>query len=159
MTTIGIIYKTRNFFNTTTLTNLYYTFIYPYLIYCIEIWGNTNDIHLDPFKIKLKSIRAITFSHYRESTAPLFQNLNNILHFKKLVTQIIALLMFKYHNGVLPNPINNLLTVTSIINTQDKQMTYKYILEGGFFLQKTFLQNNLDNLSRLVNTQTITSPV
>ena len=45
---IGIILKTRNFLNKNTLRNLYYTFIYPYLIYCIEIWGNTNAIHLDP---------------------------------------------------------------------------------------------------------------
>ena len=54
---IGIINKTRNFLNKNTLRNLYYTFIYPYLIYCIEIWGNTNDIHLDPLiKIHKKSI-------------------------------------------------------------------------------------------------------
>ena len=52
---IGIINKTRNFLSTYTLTNLYYTFIYPYLIYCTEIWGNTNDIHLDPLiKIQKK---------------------------------------------------------------------------------------------------------
>ena len=48
---IGIIHKTCNFLNKNTLRNLYYTFIYPYLIYCIEIWGNTNDIHLDPLII------------------------------------------------------------------------------------------------------------
>ena len=62
---IGIINKTRNFLNKNTLRNLYYTFIYPYLIYCIEIWGNTNDIHLDPLiKIHKKSIRVISFSHH-----------------------------------------------------------------------------------------------
>ena len=54
----------------------------------------------------------MTFSHYRESTAPLFQNLK-ILNFNKLVTQRIALLMFKYHKGILPDPINNLFTVNS----------------------------------------------
>ena len=54
----------------------------------------------------------MTFSHYRESTAPLFQNLK-ILNFKKLVTQRIALLMFKYHKGILPDPINNLFTINS----------------------------------------------
>ena len=52
---IGIIHKTRNFLTKNTLTNLYYTFVYPYLIYCVEIWGNTNDIHLDPLiKIQKK---------------------------------------------------------------------------------------------------------
>ena len=110
---IGIINKTRNFLSKNTLTNLYYTFIYPYLIYCTEIWGNTNDIHLDPLiKIQKKSLRVITFSHHRDSTAPLFQKLY-ILNFKKLVTQRIALLMFKYHKGILPDPINNLFSTNN----------------------------------------------
>ena len=110
---IGIIHKTRNFLNDKTLRNLYFTFIYPYLIYCIEIWGNTNEIHLSPIvKIQKKSIRAITFSHYQAPTAPLYKELN-ILNLKKLVTQRIALLMFKYHTGVLPNPINNLFTLNN----------------------------------------------
>ena len=45
---IGIINKTRTFLDKNTLRNIYYTFIYPYLIYCIEIWGNKNDTHLNP---------------------------------------------------------------------------------------------------------------
>ena len=45
---IGIINKIRNLLDRNTLRNLYFTFIYPYLIYCIEIWGNTNDTHLNP---------------------------------------------------------------------------------------------------------------
>ena len=69
---IGIILKTRSFLNESTLRNLYFTFIYPYLIYCVEIWGNTNDTHLKPIiKIQKKSIRTITFSHYLDATAPL----------------------------------------------------------------------------------------
>ena len=63
---IGIINKTRNFLNKNTLRNLYYTFIYPYLIYCIEIWGNTNDIYLDPLieihKKRYKSCHVLTSS-------------------------------------------------------------------------------------------------
>ena len=106
---IGIIHKTLNL-KKNTLRNLYYTFVYPYLIYCVEIWGNTNDIHLDPLIKIQKSIRAITFSHHLDSTAPLFHNLN-ILNFKKLVTQRIALLMFKYHTGSLPVPISNLFFI------------------------------------------------
>ena len=74
---IGVIHKTRNFLNDKTLRNLYFTFIYPYLIYCIEIWGNTNEIHLNPIvKIQKKSIRTITFSHYQAHTAPLYKKLN-----------------------------------------------------------------------------------
>ena len=74
---IGIIHKTRNFLNDKTLRNLYFTFIYPYLIYCIEIWGNKSEIHLNPIvKIQKKSIRTITFSHYQAHTARLYKKLN-----------------------------------------------------------------------------------
>ena len=51
---IGIINKIRNLLDRNTLRNLYFTFIYPYLIYCIEIWGNTNDTHLNPIVKKKK---------------------------------------------------------------------------------------------------------
>ena len=49
---IGIIYKARKYTNKKTLITLYYSFIFPYLIYCNEIWGNACQTHLDPL-IKL----------------------------------------------------------------------------------------------------------
>ena len=35
-----------------TLTKMYHSFAFPYLIYCIEIWGNNASsvhLHVDPF--------------------------------------------------------------------------------------------------------------
>ena len=67
---IGIIYKTRNYVNRHTLRNLYYTCVYPYLIYCVEVWGNTCDSYLEPLILKQKQcIRTITFSHFKAHTA------------------------------------------------------------------------------------------
>ena len=40
---IGIFFKIRNLLDKHSLRNMYFTFIYPYLIYCVEIWGNTNS--------------------------------------------------------------------------------------------------------------------
>ena len=52
---IGILFKIRNFLDNHTLRSMYFTFIYPYLIYCVEVWGNTHDCHLDPLiKIQKK---------------------------------------------------------------------------------------------------------
>ena len=42
-----IILRTRKIFNKKTLLNLYHAFIFPYLIYCVEIWGNAANIYLD----------------------------------------------------------------------------------------------------------------
>ena len=74
---IGIIFKIRNFLDKHILRNMYFTFIYPYLIYCVEIWGNTNETHLKTLiQIQKRSIRTITFSHYQDHTGPLFDILN-----------------------------------------------------------------------------------
>ena len=61
---IGILIKIRPYLDKVTLRNLYFTFVYPYLIYCVEVWGNACDTHLDPIiKIQKKCVRVITFSH------------------------------------------------------------------------------------------------
>ena len=102
---------------------MYFTFIYPYLIYCLEIWGNTYETHLNPLiKIQKRSIRTITFSHYQDHTGPLFDRLN-ILDFKKLVIQRISLLMFKCHHNILTSPLNDLFTVN---NTQHNHYTRQH---------------------------------
>ena len=61
--------KIRPYLDKVTLKNLYFTFVYLYLIYCVEVWGNACDTHLDPIiKIQKKCVRVITFSHYLEPT-------------------------------------------------------------------------------------------
>ena len=106
-----------------------------YLIYCIEIWGNTNDTYLNPIiTIEKKDIREISFAHYLDSTTPLFERLN-ILNFKRLVTQRIALLMFKYNMGILPHPITYIFALnkerhnynTRQINTGRSEIVYKLL--------------------------------
>ena len=45
---LGILYRGRKFFNVTTLLTLYNVFIYPYFMYCNEVWGNTYKTYLEP---------------------------------------------------------------------------------------------------------------
>ena len=44
---IGIIHKARKVLKKETLLKIYYAFLYPYLTYCIEVWGNTFQCYLD----------------------------------------------------------------------------------------------------------------
>ena len=44
---IGIILKARKVFNMETLLSLYHTFVYPYLSYCIHVWGKAYNTHLN----------------------------------------------------------------------------------------------------------------
>ena len=89
----GILSKARNYIDKKTLKQLYYSFVYPYLIYGIEIWGNASNIHLDPIiKLQKRCVRIITFSNYLESTSPLFRTLE-ILNLKQIVIHRIMLMM------------------------------------------------------------------
>ena len=59
--------KIRPYLDKATPKNLYFTFVYPYLIYCVDVWGNACDTHLEPIiKMQKRCIRTITFSCYFE---------------------------------------------------------------------------------------------
>ena len=45
---MGIMYKARRYLGSKSTVNLFHSYIYPYLIYCIEFWGNAAHCHLDP---------------------------------------------------------------------------------------------------------------
>ena len=62
---------------------IYYSLIYPFLLYGIPIWGNADDVHLKSiFTIQKKVVRLISNKDYyfgntfnREPSAPLFIDL------------------------------------------------------------------------------------
>ena len=47
--------KFEDFLDMNTLIQMYHSFVFPYLIYCVKTWGNASAIHLDPFKKKFSS--------------------------------------------------------------------------------------------------------
>ena len=44
---VGILYKCRKYLKQSTLTTLYYSFVYPYFTYCLTVWGNTFKTYFD----------------------------------------------------------------------------------------------------------------
>ena len=73
---IGILSRARKFLNKTTLTQLYYSFLYPYLTYCNVIWGKATENALGPiFKTPKRAIRIIENIRYRDSTKEAFHKL------------------------------------------------------------------------------------
>ena len=96
----GIILRTRKFFNRKTLKNLYHSFIFSYLIYCVKIWGSASDAHLLPLIfLQKKIVRVISFSPYLAHTKEIFLKLN-IFPFKDLVVFRIGIQMFKNNVGL-----------------------------------------------------------
>ena len=120
--TIGLFYKMRQYLERKALINLYYSLVFPYLIYCNEVWGNASAVHLEPIiKIQKRAIRTITFSSYLSPSEPIFQSLN-ILNFRKLVIQRVCLLMFKISKCDVPKPLHSLFrTNNSYHNYQTRR--------------------------------------
>ena len=62
---IGILTKIIRFLNLKTLRNLYFSFVYPYLIYCVEVWDNAHDTQLYPLiKLQKKCVCPYVLLHF-----------------------------------------------------------------------------------------------
>ena len=55
---VGIVYKIRHYLKKQTLLNMYYTFVFQYLIYGVEIWGSASLNHINPLKKIFKNVYA-----------------------------------------------------------------------------------------------------
>ena len=53
---IGILYSLRQYLSKPALISMYYSLIYPYLIYCNLAWGNTYQSHLNPLYVLQKKM-------------------------------------------------------------------------------------------------------
>ena len=107
--------QSKKYFNTSALINLYNAFVFPYLIYCVEIWGNALSIHIQSLvKLQNKIVRIITSSYH--TTEQLYTN-TGILPFKILVRHRIGLLMHKLSHGNVPKPIQNVYKSNHNVHT------------------------------------------
>ena len=99
---IGLLCRARKVFKKSTLLTLYYSFIYPHIIYCIEVWGSASDCYISSlFKLQKRSVPIIESAHYRANTEPLFRNLQ-LLPFNKVYQYFVLSFMYKYVNDMLP---------------------------------------------------------
>ena len=124
---IGIMSKASKYLQRKSLLTLYYSYIYPYMIYCIEAWGNASNCHLDQlYKIQKKVIRLISFTNNDISSATTFKKLE-ILPLNKLVYNRIGIMMYKYFNNILPPAINDLYVSNTDVHeysTRQKHLLY-----------------------------------
>ena len=103
---IGILLKLRHFVSADILVKVYYSIIFPFLIYGVIIWGNTYKSSIEPLVVlQKKAIRIITFSDFFAHSSPLFKQ-HNLLKFHDIVTLFTAQFMHHYL-GKLPSNFNN----------------------------------------------------
>jgi len=125
---IGMIIKSRKVLNKESLITLYYSFIYPFLIYCNHIWGSTYLSHLNKLEILQKKIvRIISGVQPRCPRAPLFYDLG-FLKVHEINKYLILKFMYKYHSSSLPDVFSSYFPyVASIHDYATRQSNCLYI--------------------------------
>ena len=107
---MGILTRARQMLNKKILTQLYYSFLYPYIIYCNVIWGNSPDKYLwQIFKLQKRAIRVIANIRKRDSTQKACHDLR-ILRLPEIYILSVLVFVFKYKNGLLPNIFRDFFT-------------------------------------------------
>ena len=82
-----------------TCKTLYYSFIYPYLIYCNQVWGCATKTALKRIvTLQKKVLRIICFAPFNSHTERLFKELS-ILRFQDIYTYLVAIFMRKIVTG------------------------------------------------------------
>jgi hypothetical protein len=100
---IGVLCKARKKLQKSTVISLYYSFVYPLLIYCNPVWGNCCKTTLEKLVLTQKKIiRIITNSPYRAHTAPLMYA-NKILSIRQINWYVTGQIMYKCIKSVFKN--------------------------------------------------------
>ena len=68
-----ILNKAKQHINLSALVTLYHSFFYPYLTYCLEVWGGAGDVYLlSLFKLQKRVVRLMKSLPLRAHTEPIF---------------------------------------------------------------------------------------
>ena len=130
---IGIMFKARTYLDRKSLINLYNAYIYPYLIYCVESWGNVILTHC--IFCTQKIVRLITFSNYNQAahvpSECIFRELQ-VLPLYNLVQNRISFMMYKLLNGFLPNIMSEICMVNNELHDHfTRQSHFLHTIKGS----------------------------
>ena len=100
------------------MLNLYYSYIYPYLTYSIEVWGCPAKSHLRSLFPLQKNMRIMRFAPYLEHSAPIFKSLE-LLPIEKVFINRVAIVMFKIYCDMLPETMAKLCSKNKEYHAHD----------------------------------------
>ena len=125
---IGIIYKASFFLPKSSLPTLYYSLIYPYLIYCNIVWASTYKSNLNRIQILQKPIvRIVNKTWFFEQTSPLFRQCK-ILKIIDICSLQMGQFMYSYKHRILPEAFLNLFQKHHEIHNYNTRNARKIIL-------------------------------
>ena len=146
---IGLLFRVSDCFTKTALKTLYYSFIYPHLLYGVIFWGSVAKRNFESiFRLQKRAVRILTKSQKYAHTDPLFED-KEIL---KLST-ILRFEMCKFiHRDLHCNNIFDLASVSSVhsyntrFNNNISLTRVRTSLAAKFVLHEGVkLYNNLPN--------------
>ena len=124
---ISIFLKAMRVFDIRTLSSLYYSLIYPYLTYCIQVWGSKCQSHLSKLVIlQINIVRIIHGVPPRTHTEPLFSELNTS-KVRNLYKYSIALFMYKLKYFKLPDIFPMFVHNYEIHNYETRQLKHFHL--------------------------------
>ena len=124
---IGVIIKARKVLHNESLKCLYYSFIYPYMIYCNQVWGSACKTNIESLQVLQKrAVRIILGVHPRSPSEPLFTTLK-FLNCKNIFKYLIGRLMYRIYHGEL-HVLHGFFTKNSNIHVHDTRQKCHYHL-------------------------------
>lgn len=114
-------YKLRTKLNEVVLKLLYFAFVYPQLLYGVEIYGNTYPSHLNKLeKLNNKILRILQNKSLRSHTIELYKQYNtlpvSLLHSYQIILFVHKCI---YHPLILPDIYKSYFTPNSLIHRHD----------------------------------------
>ena len=101
------------------LITLYYSFAYPYMIYCNQVWGNNYPTIINKLVlIQKKLVRIITCSPYRAHTEPLMYAYK-ILSSTDINTYLTGTFMYQCIHKDAPELFLNFFSTNSDYHDRD----------------------------------------
>lgn len=104
---ISIVNKAKFVLHYNALRLLYFSLVFPYLTYVIEVWGNNYKSSRHPVILQKRAVRIIHKAEYLEHTNRLFLQ-SKLLKLPDLVNFYTAQLLYKASRNVLPDNIQDL---------------------------------------------------
>jgi hypothetical protein len=115
---ISIFYKIRNKLPDKLLKNIYFAFVYPHILYGIEIYANTCSSYLDKLsKLNNKILRILQNKPLSTPIYELYVNYNTLpLHDLQSQQILILVHKFLFHNHTLPEVFTRYFTINKFIH-------------------------------------------
>ena len=123
---IGITYKASLCLSTSTLCTLYCSLVYPYLLYCITVWGSSYPSTLKRIVLlQTKVVRIIPRSTFNTQTVLIFKQLK-ILNLYDIYRFQIRKIIFLFKIGRFPDALKRLfrLRLAIIVITPDNAVPF-----------------------------------